>query len=106
MASSPEVIRARTSARMQRMAAARRVVAEENDEVCELCGEPIDYGAEARSSRSWSLEHRVSMKVNMTLAFSPENHGSSHYGCNSRRGQAESLDRRVGSSLEPQSMDW
>lgn len=106
MASSPEVIRARTSAKMQRMAATRRAQAVANDDACELCHEPIDYDALPRTTRSWSLEHRVSMKQDISRAFDPTNHGSAHYSCNARAGQVEGTPTGRSASTEPQSIAW
>lgn len=107
MASSPEIIRIRTSARMMRLAAARRAQAVADNDVCELCSEPIDYDALARTTRSWSLEHRTPMKVDITLAYEPSNHGSAHYGCNAREGRLLGVGRSGASSTgEPQSQEW
>ena len=55
-------------------------------ERCWICGETIDYTAEARTPRSFSVDHKTPTSLGGSDALS--NLAAAHYGCNSSRGNA------------------
>ena len=52
---------------------------------CSLCGEPIDYTAPPRTSRSFSVDHVTPLTKGGSL-LDPANLQPAHYGCNSAKG--------------------
>jgi hypothetical protein len=64
------------------------------DDLCELCGEPIDFEAPARSSRRPSVDHVVPLHAGGDPLPPVDELRLAHHGCNSRRGNR--TRRRVG----------
>jgi hypothetical protein len=56
------------------------------DDLCELCGAPIDFDAPARSSMSASVDHVVPVHAGGAHLPPVDELRLAHYGCNSRRG--------------------
>lgn len=52
---------------------------------CWLCGQDIDYQADPRSRRSFTLDHAVPLSLGGDL-LDPANARSAHRACNSARG--------------------
>ena len=56
------------------------------DDVCAICGGPVDFGAPARSSRSPSVDHIVPVHAGGVHCPPVDELRLVHFGCNSRRG--------------------
>lgn len=53
---------------------------------CWICGQPIDYRAEAGTPDAWEPDHVVPVASNPELALDPGNVRPSHCSCNRSRG--------------------
>jgi hypothetical protein len=70
---------------------------------CAICGEPLDFDAPPRSSRSPSVDHvlavsrtvGVSEATRQHIATDLRNLRAVHYGCNSRRGAGRQRRRHT-----------
>jgi 5-methylcytosine-specific restriction endonuclease McrA len=51
---------------------------------CWLCGHPIDWDAEPRTPKSFSVDHIVPLSLGGD-PLDPANAATAHYGCNSAR---------------------
>ncbi len=62
--------------------------------ICHLCGEPVDFDAPPRTSRSPSVDHKIpvsqmghlSRLEQQRAALDITNLRTAHYGCNASRG--------------------
>ena len=70
-----------------------RVLAEES--VCWLCGLPLDYDAEPRSTYAPSVDHIITRDENPDLALERDNCRAAHYGCNSARSNRDAQPMRL-----------
>lgn len=101
-----EIIQVRESARFRRLQRLMRRQAEDNLDVCTLCGHEIDYQAEPRSPESWSLDHIISMAEDLSLAYEPDNLASAHLKCNQAKGSGPTWPTAKIVTVEPTSIDW
>jgi len=68
------------SARWKRL---REAVRERDQMVCQLCFEPVS--PDGTSSKGWSVDHIVPLRVAIHLAFEPSNVRLTCRSCNSSR---------------------
>ena len=71
----------RTGAAYQRLCATLRA----QRPPCAICGKDIDYQAPPRTSRSFSLNHKIPLNAGGSL-LDPNNAEPAHLGCNSSLG--------------------
>lgn len=57
-----------------------------SDDLCELCGGPIDFEAPPRSRRAPSVDHIVPLHMGGDPLPPLEELRLAHFGCNARRG--------------------
>ena len=69
-----------------------------SDDLCELCGQPIDFDAPARSSRAPSVDHVVPLHAGGQALPPLEELRLVHVGCNAKRGNHT---RRMAPAIVP-----
>jgi 5-methylcytosine-specific restriction endonuclease McrA len=69
------------------------------EDTCWLCGEPIDFDAPPRTSRSFSVDHIRPKSRYPELRYVRSNLRAAHYGCNSRKKDHDDPEPEVTSRV-------
>jgi 5-methylcytosine-specific restriction endonuclease McrA len=72
--------------RWRQIAAEFRVQCAKVQAPCWLCGQPIDYNAQAQTAPAFEADHRHPVNTHPHLAFMRSNLRPSHSSCNRSRG--------------------